>query len=403
MEENTTQGAIEPSGVSSEQPIVETKSEKLTEYDRVKRALVKANEEAKEGKLEPASDARSPEKKASAEERKETDGKEKSVKLDDKSNLKKGGDQLAEGDSKEENNRDGGKKAIPSRNLTKEERAALDKAPEILKQAFARREKELGNSANALNSKVGALEKELATTREKISPILKEAEEHARHITALLKRHGRDEKLAPEEYISKLMIADKHSREDPVSYILKFAEGNGVDLRELVTHGPELAFDSYAHKAQSEMARLQAELDYYKQQQDQQQQSYQRQQQQQTLNYVAGIAQEYTTGLSADEAEVFDTVSAQIFEKLESQARAQGSSIDYESLIRRSFEEALRYVPSAQQRRVEQERQAAQERVARASGVSYSPRAGTGAVQAAPTSLQDRIRQNARAMGILGR
>lgn len=395
--ESTTSKSPAQDGIAKEQPIVETKSEKLTEHDRVKRALIKAK---KEVDLEPASDARSPEKKASDDEKKAAGNKEKPAdKVDDKSKLKKGGDLLAEGDSKEDTTRDRGK-AIPSRNLTKEEKEALDKAPDIIKQAFARREKELGNSANALNSKVGALEKELAATREKVAPILQTAEEQARTVNALLKRAGQETSLKPEEYISKLIEVDKLSRENPLEYIVRFAKGNNVDLKELVTGDPSLAFDKEWNAQQVENARLQAELDYYRQQQEQQVQSQQQQQQQQTIDYVTSIANEYAQNLTAEEAEIFDSVSARIFQKLEAEA---GGNPDYERIIRQSFEQALAYIPSAQQRKLEQERQAAASRVGRAASASYSPRAGTGAVQASPTSLQDRIRQNARAMGIIGR
>lgn len=375
-----------------------------TDFERVKAAIIKAK-----SVLPQEADARVPGERTKDKESTDVDkpvdkGKDESVKSSKAEKAVKFEDAKT---TKQDSKQDSKPPKIPARNLTDEERAALEDAPDIVKKAFARREKELGNSANALSSKLGAIEKELAERKKAYDPVWKEAEKEARTVSALLKAAGRDEDVEPGAYIKELILADKRARKDPAEYVRAFAKANSVDLERLVA-GHE-AIDYRAHSAAQEVASLRAELDAMKREQQQRvsQQKEQQQREQQVFaqEFQAGvleIAKDYVSDLDADELLLFDNLSAQMYQRAEAEAIEQGRQVDYATVLREVFTKARSMIPSVTERSRAREADQASQRLQRAQGLAVSPASTRGGVKSGPTSLQERIRQNARAMGILG-
>jgi len=373
---------------------VEAPKKIQSEYDRVKAALLKA----KEG-LPSESDPKAPgarAKDADAPTKEKVTTKEevptKAEKVEAASKPEK-----VEAASKPEKTQ----KAIPSRNLTDEEREALEKAPDVIKKAFARREKELGNSANALNSKLGAVEKELQEVRKTRDPIWKKAEAEAKTLTALLKSAGREEDVDASTYISELISADKRSRKDPVEYIRAFAKANSVDL-DAIARG-EQGFDYQTHTASQEMATLRAEIEELKREKARASEMATRASTEELQRGVMQIAQDYVADLEGDDVILFDSLSSQLFQKAEQEAIATGRQVDYATLLKEVFAKTRSMMPSVAERAKSREAEAASARVQKAQSLAISPASKRGGVSSGPTSLQERIRQNARAMGILSR
>ncbi len=393
IDENTNN---EPNGTENSPQSVEAGEKQLgprDESDRVRSAIQRALEKAKEGeKTELPKKDLTDRRDRDEESDSERNPGEKQNKPEPKREPQKEKPRERE---KEEPETGESKKLMPKRSFTPEEKEAFDKAPDVLKSAFKRREKELGDSANALNSKLATYEQ----AAEKLNPILKEAGKEVKTIKALLKTAGIEgHELGVDSYLKTLVQADRDSRENPARYIQRFAEANGVDLRELVAGDPRLAFDDDTHRSRHELAALQARIDELEALQYRGRQSQEQEVQRGIESVIMRVAEPYTRDMTATEQGVFEAVVMRLHPEVEQEMYEQYGNVTLETVLSETMSRAAKFVRTQAMQGAE----AANRRVSRAGSLSVSPRSrGTAVDSGPPLSVRDALIKNAKKLGMI--
>lgn len=135
---------------------------------------------------------------------------------------------------------------------SRKDRAVFEKLDPEAQEIVSRRELERDKALQRATTDRANLEKA-------VKPLIELSEK--------VKDISRVAKVKPHEFIDTLVQADQEARKDPVGFIERFAEANGVDLKILAEGDKDSAWDSEMHQAAQTIRQLQAQVEALSQQQ----------------------------------------------------------------------------------------------------------------------------------------